>query len=90
MIKFNSSKVEVKKAGRKGRGIFAKKKLRSGETIEIAPLIAVPVEECKQIGRTILSFYRFGEKNDITYTEIWYEWKYHYIIILKILILIMV
>ena len=43
----------------KGRGIFAARKILSGETIETAPVVIVPREQVAQLDATTLGDYYF-------------------------------
>ncbi len=43
----------------KGRGIFALRKIASGETIEEAPVVAVPENEVAHLDATVLGDYYF-------------------------------
>lgn len=55
-----ATKVNVKKAGRKGRGIFAAVAISAGEVIEIAPYINIPAVDHDNIGDSILRFYWYA------------------------------
>lgn len=59
MIKFKNNKVEVLPAGKKGRGVFAKKDLKKGALVEISPVIIIPEEDWIHIEETILGDYVF-------------------------------
>jgi hypothetical protein len=50
----------------RGRGVFAIRKISKGETIERAPVIAVPGKEWKKLKDGVLSNYAFdwGEKSE--------------------------
>lgn len=43
----------------KGRGIFALRKIREGETIEKAPIVAVPEKDVAHLDATVLGDYYF-------------------------------
>jgi SET domain-containing protein len=42
-----SDKVEVRRAGRKGRGVFARRPIRKGEVIERTPVLVLPAGEAE-------------------------------------------
>jgi SET domain-containing protein len=44
-------------AGKKGRGVFAKKGLRRGEIIEISPYIEVPPRDDRRLSDSIIESY---------------------------------
>src|SRR4051812_32964403 len=52
----------VASAGRKGRGVFAKKKLNRGEVVEVAPYITVPPRDDRKLSGTIIESYWFEIK----------------------------
>ncbi len=49
-------------AGKKGRGVFARKRLKSGEIIEIAPYIQIPPRDDSRLSDTIIESYWFEIK----------------------------
>jgi hypothetical protein len=51
--------VRIKSAGRKGRGVFAKKQIEPGEIIEISPYIEVPDFDHDILKLTIINYYWF-------------------------------
>jgi uncharacterized protein len=57
-----SSFVYVGSAGKKGRGVFARKRLKKGETIESAPYIEIPPKDDKKLSGTIIESYWFEVK----------------------------
>ena len=52
--------VTIKSAGKKGRGVFAAKRIRQGATIEVCPMIIVPHPEWNKIAKTKMADYVFG------------------------------
>lgn len=59
----------VKDTGKYGRGVFAKRNIKKGEIIEIAPVIIIKKDEWEKMKNTILSNYVF-------------RWKQHKAIVL--------
>ena len=58
-------KIEIRDAGHKGRGIFARTKIRSGELIERCSVILLENNERLLINKTILkNYYLFWEEKD--------------------------
>lgn len=51
------SKIEVKSAGKKGRGVFAIKPIKKGEVIEVAHYIEIPATEYKFLRKTTVNYY---------------------------------
>ncbi|KKQ74038.1 MAG: Nuclear protein SET [Candidatus Woesebacteria bacterium GW2011_GWB1_38_5b] len=51
--------IEVKKIGKKGRGVFALKDFKRGEVIEKAPIIKLTPKERKHCEKTILLYYLY-------------------------------
>lgn len=51
---------------RKGRGVFAAKRIRKGALIEHAPMLITPASDWRHLGKTIIQHYVFGwnEKTD--------------------------
>ena len=56
-------KVYVGSAGKKGRGVFASKRLKSTEVIETSPYIAIPPRDDKKLTDTIINSYWFDLEN---------------------------
>ena len=54
--------VYVASAGKKGRGVFAQKKIKKGQTIESAPYIQIPPKDDKKLSGTIIESYWFEVK----------------------------
>ncbi len=52
--------IEVKKSSGRGRGVFATRTIKQGETIEIAPILMVPVDDEPLILSSFLANYTFG------------------------------
>ena len=50
----------------KGRGIFARRKISQGETIEAAPVVVIPAPELEFLDKTVLQDYYFvwGENEE--------------------------
>jgi len=57
--RFFCTKVEVRKSGRQGRGMFATQKIKSGEWIEVAPTLLIPPSEADELLTTFLAHYIF-------------------------------
>ena len=56
-----SELIEVRQAGKKGRGVFARKSIRKGRVIERAPVVVMQVREIFGAGpRTTLTEYVFS------------------------------
>jgi hypothetical protein len=55
--------VEIKKTGKKGRGVFACRNFKSGEVIESCPIIEITPKERKIIEKTILNYYIYPWKS---------------------------
>lgn len=56
-----SELIEVRQAGKKGRGVFARKRIRKGRVIERAPVVVMQVREVFGAGpRTTLADYVFS------------------------------
>lgn len=54
----------VKQVSDKGRGVFAEKKYKAGDIIDIAHVITIPRNEKKYILQTVLNNYVFSWTND--------------------------
>lgn len=52
----------VGRAGRKGRGVFARKRLTSGELVESSPFIVIPPRDDSRLSDTIVESYWFEVK----------------------------
>ena len=59
---YSFEKGYVAAAGKKGRGIFARKKLNKGTTIEISPYIQVPPKDDSKLSNTIVESYWYKVK----------------------------
>ncbi len=57
MLKYG--KVYVGAAGKKGRGVFARKPMKNGEVIEVSPYIGIPARDDKKLTDTIINSYWF-------------------------------
>lgn len=57
-----SDKILIKRAGEKGLGVFAAKKIESGELIEVSPYIETPKFDFNKLKKTILNYYWFKVK----------------------------
>lgn len=55
--------LQIKKSEGKGIGVFANRNFKKGETLEVAPLILVPIKELEQIKKTKLYYYYFEYSN---------------------------
>ena len=62
----NSKNVYILKTTKRGRGVFARRKINRGELIERSPVIVIPGREWPSMDGTILSNYVFdwGEKEE--------------------------
>jgi len=62
----NSKNVYISKTAKRGRGVFARRKINRGELIERSPVIVIPGREWATMDDTILSNYVFdwGEKEE--------------------------
>jgi len=54
-----SADVDIKPAGNKGRGMFAKKDIAANTVLEISPIIELNIKDRKIIEETILGHYIF-------------------------------
>ncbi len=61
------TKVEVRYSPGKGRGVFATRTIRRGETIEAAPSLLVPTGDAKQIEASFLKHYIFQTDSGLDY-----------------------
>ena len=55
----SSGKIAVQESEIHGRGVFATAPIASGETIEICPVLRVPVEEVELIDSTLIAAYYY-------------------------------
>jgi SET domain-containing protein len=62
----NSKNIYVLKTSKRGRGVFARRKINRGELIERSPVIVIPGRQWSRMDETILSNYVFdwGEKEE--------------------------
>src|SRR5579871_3610661 len=62
----NSKNVYIQKTAKRGRGVFARKKIGRGELIERSPVIVIPGRQWSSMTETVLSNYVFdwGEKEE--------------------------
>lgn len=58
-MKLKYKKVYVGSAGKKGRGVFARKPFKKGEVIEVSPYIGIPHRDDKKLIDTIINSYWF-------------------------------
>ena len=49
--------VEIRKTGKKGRGVFALKNFKTGEIVENCPVINITPKERKALEKTIFAYY---------------------------------
>lgn len=52
-------KIEVRNSKIHGRGVFATKKIRKGELIEVCPVLVVPKEQVPLMNKTVVKDYHF-------------------------------
>ena len=57
-------RIEIRIAPKTGRGMFARQPIASGTLIEAAPVIVLPVAECRLLDRTIIHNYYFHWDGD--------------------------
>lgn len=64
-MKIDNTKVYVKKAGKKGRGVFASEPLKRGEVVEVAPIIILDRADSDRIQETQLRnhVYAYGSRS---------------------------
>ena len=62
----NCKNVYIQKTAKRGRGVFARKKISSGELIERSPVIVIPGRQWSSMDESVLSNYVFdwGEKEE--------------------------
>ena len=53
----------VAPAGKKGRGVFARKKLKTSEVVEVSPYIHLPRRDGKTLTQTMINSYWFDLEN---------------------------
>lgn len=56
--------IEVKPAGKKGRGVFATTNIPKGTVIELAHYIAIPSEDFEDIQNTVIQYYWYYVSGD--------------------------
>ena len=56
--------VEIRTGPQRGRGLFARQPIASGTLIEAAPVIMLPMAECRLLDRTIIHNYYFHWDGD--------------------------
>jgi uncharacterized protein len=56
--------VEVRVDPRKGRGLYAARRIEPGERLDTAPVIVVDAADCRALDRTVLSHYYFHWDGD--------------------------
>ena len=61
-----TDRLEVRAAGERGRGVFARVPIAEGEVVEDCPVIVVPEEQVEAMGGTILHeyFFKWGGTHD--------------------------
>jgi SET domain-containing protein len=76
----NSLKVYISETGRKGRGVFAKRKILRDELIERSPVIVIPAEQWATMEASILSNYTFdwGENDEHAAVALGYASLYNH------------
>lgn len=52
-------KTSVRNAGKKGRGVFAKRTIRKNDLIEACQVLIMPQKDWKKIEKTFLAYYVF-------------------------------
>ncbi len=57
-------RIEIRTGRQSGRGVFAREAIASGTLIEAAPVIVLPVAECRLLDRTIIHNYYFHWDGD--------------------------
>ncbi len=56
--------VTIKVTAKRGRGVFAIRRISAGEVIETAPALVVPKEQMETLAGTFLSHYMFKSDNN--------------------------
>ena len=75
---FISPKIEVKQAGNKGRGVFAKFNIKKGEVLELSPYIEVPGKDHDSVQNTILTYYWYEVKRKVRAIGLGYASLYNH------------
>ena len=52
--------IEIRNTVHKGRGVFAKKRIGRGDTIETAPVLLIPAEQWDRVEPTVLALYIYN------------------------------
>ena len=55
----DTTMIFVAQSERRGRGIFAQRKISKGETIEEVPVVVIPHSQIEHLDRTLLGDYYF-------------------------------
>jgi uncharacterized protein len=75
----HSDLIEVRRSGKKGRGVFARKAIRKGTIIERAPMILLPIGEVfSHAPKTKLADYVFGWGDDTVAVALGYGSLYNH------------
>ncbi len=75
----HSDLIEVRRSGKKGRGVFARKAIRKGAIIERVPMILLPIGEVFSDGpRTTLADYVFKWGEDTVAVALGYGSLYNH------------
>ena len=76
----HSDLIEVRRSGKKGRGVFARKLIRKGTVIERAPMIVLPVREVFTSGapKMVLADYVFMWGKDMVAVALGYGSLYNH------------
>ncbi|MGH7060636.1 MAG: SET domain-containing protein [Stellaceae bacterium] len=56
--------LEIREHPVRGRGIFAREPIAAGSLIEAAPVIVIPVHQCRTLDRTVMHDYYFHWDGD--------------------------
>lgn len=54
---FISKSIYIARAGRKGRGVFAKKRFMPGDILEVSPFVEIPAKGARSLTKTIINSY---------------------------------
>ncbi len=57
-------RLEIREHPVRGRGIFAREPIAAGRLIEAAPVIVIPVRQCRTLDRTVMHDYYFHWDGD--------------------------
>lgn len=68
----------VASAGKKGRGVFAIKNIRKGETVELSPYVTLPPGEYYRCRDTVINEYRFEVKGRLCALGLGYTSLYNH------------